>query len=438
MFVFNALATNAQRLAFTTSSGDSFYCPLSIRPVVSGYLPAYSNLISPNYQLHDLRSLQSICAPADSVLSSSNDQVIIISKEWPCSYTQQQLENGALLLITVDSNNLYNARIPVFENNSDQFGSAYVIATTEHCADVLNTHQNSIESIVFDPEGQPLFSNFSNTPTYHISEDIDVLLPCRSDDQFTLAMTIPPRKNLELEIHKSTSTVLEFDWLTLGRSFADRRSKQYEPTLANDKYIYSVTAGVYGDLVQISPRCVGVDSFLVSVRIKPVVNTDSCALQTTYPFTVSDSFHTQNSISSANQYRLTIPFKNEPISFMSDFDELKDLPSRDPQGDHKSYYAYDDFMFDLSIANLGACSQLNYDLNGGQVSSTTRIRPNRVQNEEDCNILCNNNDYNCEIHPTANILLLSDQYELGSHLPSLFDVAHCSTGNQSFIVPSKL
>ncbi|MFK8056691.1 MAG: hypothetical protein AB8F78_11275 [Saprospiraceae bacterium] len=405
--------------------------------MVSGYLPANLNLIGDNYDVHDIRPLTWICDPADSILSVTEKSIFLISDKWPCRYSPQMMEKGALVLVVVDSTELHNAGIPVFENNSDQFGPAYVIATTEQCVNAFYPQIDNIETAIFNPQDQPVFSHFSNTPTYHISDNIEVKLPCRFNDPFTLAMTIPPQENLEIKIFKEGSSEFTFEWLTLGRSFIDRRSKRYKPQLDNDEYHYNVSAGVYGDLVQISPRCEGVDSFQVSIKMTTTNITDSCTLQTNYPFTIVESVDTITSIQSGSQYHLTIPISNEPITFISDIDELKELPDQNPQGDHKPYNVYDNFLFDLSIANQGACLQLNIDLNGGSVSSTTNLPSKQFVDHNECRMVSTQRGYTCRTHPHAEVVFLSDYHELGIHLPIQFDVAHCLEGRESSIVPAK-
>ena len=427
----------AQHLSLGTSSGEAYQCPLSIRPVVSGYLPAHTNLIGDNYQFHDIRPLTWICDPADSILSSSDEPLLLISDKWPCRYTPRKMEHGALVLITVDSNELHTAGISTFENNSDQFGPAYVIATSKQCIRDISQEINSIESIVFEPENLPIYSNFSNIPTYHVSDDISLRLPCLQDNPFTLAITVNPEENLEIRLSNEGPTVLSLDWLTLGRSWIDRRSKRYSPKEISNELIYNVSAGTFGDLVQISPRCEGVDSFSAHIIMQSVNSLDTCLIYTEYPFAISKQLDTLTAEQSGDRYVLRIPISNSSISFLSDQDELKELPDRDPQGDHKSYYIYDDFEFNLAIGSEGACNQLNFDLNDGQVSYISRIPSKAVPKFETCQFVLSHSSYSCSTHPEGETILASDYYSLEKALPSFLDVVFCKTGEQSSLVPAR-
>lgn len=434
--IFSCKDGKSQHLSISTANDKNFLCPLSLRSFDAGYLPSQTNLLGSNYEFHDIRPLSLICDPANSVLNSAEEPVLLITKEWPCRYDATTVGPGSIVLLTIDSNEISGAAIGSFHNNSEQFGPAYVIATSKQCIDELYPQIDIIESVEFKPDGKPVYWNRANNPSYFISESMELNLPCVQDSPFTLAVTVLSENNLELAFTKDQSAEFEFSFMTFGHGLRDRRSKRYDPVLIGDKYIYNIAAGVHGDLIQINPRCTGVDSFLVSIDIKPVELTDSCMLQTSYPFSITERLDTMNSTQINGIHQLIIPLSNDPISFLSDEDDLKELPNRDPQGRHKSYYVYDDFLFDLVVGSRGACNQLNVDLNGGQVSSvSTSIQPQTEKNLK-CIMTSTQDGYSCKTHLTSEVFMFSDFYSLGAVLPNLVDVARCKIGCQSIIVPA--
>jgi len=424
-----------QYLSINTMNGENYMCPLSLRSFDAGYFPPHTNLLNENYELHDLRPLTWICNPADSVLSSAEKPILLITREWPCLYSATSIKPGTVVLMEVDSNEISGAKIGSFDNNSERFGPAYVIATSRQCISELYPQISSIESVEFIPDGQPVYWNRGTYPTYFVSETMDLQLPCVQDTEFHVAITLLPGMNLEMKVEDDQESDFNFSWMTFGHGLVDRRSKRYDPVQNGSDLVYNVSSGTIGDLIQIEPRCSGVDSFDLSIMIEPVDITDSCMLKTNYPFEVAKSLDTTNSVQAGGQYILTIPLSNTPISFISEADDLKELPNRDPQGRHKSYYVYDDFMFDLVIGSQGACDQLNFDLNGGFPSSTSSPIDQTSQSEK-CHLVSFHEGYSCSTHATAEVIMLSDYFTLELLLPHLLDVAHCKGGDQNQIVPA--
>lgn len=429
----------AQHLVFT-SANTKIEAPLSIRPVVSGYLPANVNLLGDNYRVKDLRNQltgRTICSLPDSVLRSSIDPVLLITNEFFCAYDAIQVVPGSIILVPVDSNELSTASLPHFDEEDDTFGPVYIFAISNEAMNELDAYKTQLDSIVFNPDGNPVFSNYASTPTYHLAEDMSVVLPCRNVEPYTVAITLVPDHSLEVTINADSSNVYFPGFLEFGRGFFDVKSfRSYSEEYNQNNIQFSVVSGELGDHISFKPRCEGIDSFLVSIVIEKVDTSTTCIVQTEFPFEIFTEDETLESFVNNDGFHfVNLPFSSQPLAFVSAVDSLEELPSGRPPK-YRPYYAYDNWFFDLVVASREGCDALNSDLNGGGVITNTKEIADIESNTSKCSFEQIDTYYRCGTHKDSEVKLLSHFFPLRLYLPSTFDVVQCKNGDQSQIVPA--
>jgi len=426
----------AQQLAFNSRT-TTVEVPLSIRPVVSGYLPAYTNLLEENYDVLDLRAQltgSTICRLPDSLLQNSTDAVLLITNEFFCGYTASQVAPGSIILVPVDSNDLATASLPHFDEEDDTFGPVYIFAISNEAMSELEQIMEELESIVFEPNGKPVFSNYSSSPTYHLAEDMVLTLPCRRNQAYSVGVTLPSDHVVEIVINADSSNIYFSGFLDFGRGFFDYKSfRYYDQLYSEDEIKFNAISGELGDHIRFKPRCEGIDSFSVSVDLEKVDTSKSCWIDAAFPFEVVAQNEVLASSQRNGRHGLNLPFDSRPIIFVSDVDSLAELPSGRPQ-DYKPYYAYDNWFFDLVIASDGGCRSLNADLNGGDFSSSIDESLESSINTAICSFHKKYSSYTCTTHIHADVEMLSDYIPLHLYLPKGLDVAHCKVGDQNQIV----